>query len=257
MRVNIRLILVIVAVLALAAITGKTQTTGIDPGLPDTLIIDSVVILSAGTAAVPIYLFNDEPLAGIEISITQNSPDLVIDSFSFAGSRTEYVSIKGWIINNGVMTIYLLPYDSDALIGVGNGSIGSLFFSIAPAIAPQMIIIDTNTFSNGNLVYSTTLSDADSKYFSPQFSKGFLDLQLSNCCIGVRGNANGDPEEKVNISDIAFITSFLFGIPAGPAPACPDEGNVNGDPENKVNISDLSFLTNYLFGGGPPPPSCP
>lgn len=257
MRVNIRLILVIIAVLTLAAITGKTQTTGTDPGLPDTLVIDSVIILSAGTAIVPIFLTNDQPLAGIEISITQNSPDLVIDSFSFAGSRTEYVSIKGWLKNSGVMTIYVMPYNSDALITAGNGSIGSLYFSVAPAITPQMIIIDSNTFSSGDLVYSTTLSDANAQSFKPQFTKGFLDLQLSNCCIGVRGNSNGDPEEKVNIADIAYVTSYLFGIPAGPAPSCPDEGNVNGDPEGKVNISDLTFLINYLFGGGPPPASCP
>lgn len=79
------------------------------------------------------------------------------------------------------------------------------------------------------------------------------------CCLNIRGNANGDPEDKVNISDVTFLTSYLFGIPSGPAPSCTEEGNANGDPEEKVNISDVTFLTSYLFGipAGPAPPSCP
>lgn len=80
----------------------------------------------------------------------------------------------------------------------------------------------------------------------------------SGCCIGMRGNANGDLEDKTNISDVTFLVSYLFGIPAGPAPSCLEEANANGDPEEKVNISDVTYLTAYLFGvpTGPPPPDC-
>lgn len=79
------------------------------------------------------------------------------------------------------------------------------------------------------------------------------------CCLGSRGNANNDPEDKVNISDVTFMTAYLFGIPAGPAPVCQEEGNANGDPDEKINISDVTFLTAYLFGipAGPSPPACP
>jgi len=79
------------------------------------------------------------------------------------------------------------------------------------------------------------------------------------CCIADRGNANGDFEDKVNISDITFLTKFLFGIPIGPAPGCTEEGNANGDLDEKINISDVTYLTKYLFGipAGPAPPPCP
>lgn len=79
------------------------------------------------------------------------------------------------------------------------------------------------------------------------------------CCINIRGNANGDPEDKVNISDVTYLTAYLFGIPSGPVPSCTEEGNANGDPEEKINISDVTYLTAYLFGipAGPIPPSCP
>jgi hypothetical protein len=79
------------------------------------------------------------------------------------------------------------------------------------------------------------------------------------CCLGTRGNTNGDPEDKTNISDVTYLVQYLFGVPNGAAPPCPYEGNANGDPEEKVNITDVTYMTNYLFGvpAGPEPPPCP
>jgi aminopeptidase YwaD len=81
----------------------------------------------------------------------------------------------------------------------------------------------------------------------------------SGCCLNIRGNANGDLEDKVNISDITYLVEYLFGIPTGPAPVCQEEGNANGDIDEKVNVSDVSYLIAYLFGipSGPAPPDCP
>lgn len=79
------------------------------------------------------------------------------------------------------------------------------------------------------------------------------------CCSGIRGNANGDPDDKINISDITYLISYLFGIPSGAEPVCRKEGNADGDPEEKINISDITYLTSFLFGvpAGPAPPNCP
>ncbi len=79
------------------------------------------------------------------------------------------------------------------------------------------------------------------------------------CCLDIRGNANNDLEDKVNVSDVSYLLAYLFGIPAGPAPVCLEEGNVNGDLDEKTNVSDVSYLVAYLFGipTGPAPPACP
>lgn len=79
------------------------------------------------------------------------------------------------------------------------------------------------------------------------------------CCLSIRGNTNDDLDDKVNIADVTYMVSYLFGIPAGPAPNCQHEGNANGDPDEKVNIVDVTFLVSYLFGqpNGPAPPACP
>jgi len=79
------------------------------------------------------------------------------------------------------------------------------------------------------------------------------------CCTDIRGNANGDAEDKVNIGDVTYLIGYLFGIPPGPEPPCRDEGNTNGDAEDKINIGDITYLIDYLFGTplGPAPPACP
>ena len=79
------------------------------------------------------------------------------------------------------------------------------------------------------------------------------------CCIGIRGNANGDIDEFVNISDITYLVDYLFGVPLGTAPPCQEEGNANGDVDELVNISDITYLVDYLFGVplGTAPPACP
>ncbi|MCK4632917.1 MAG: hypothetical protein KAT79_06565 [candidate division Zixibacteria bacterium] len=79
------------------------------------------------------------------------------------------------------------------------------------------------------------------------------------CCVGVRGNANGDYFERVNIADITYLNNYLFGNPLGPAPVCRAEGNANGDIQETINIADVTYLIDYLYGIplGPPPPLCP
>ena len=79
------------------------------------------------------------------------------------------------------------------------------------------------------------------------------------CCTGIRGNANGDVDDKVNVSDVSYLVAYLFGIPSGAAPVCQEEGNANSDIDEKVNISDVTYLTHYLFGipSGPVPGPCP
>ena len=82
---------------------------------------------------------------------------------------------------------------------------------------------------------------------------------VGGCCTGIRGNVNNDPDDKVNISDVGYLLSFLFGTPTGPGPVCWEEGNANGDPDEKVNVSDVGYLLAFLFGTptGPEPKPCP
>jgi len=68
---------------------------------------------------------------------------------------------------------------------------------------------------------------------------------------------NGDINQsgEVNVSDIVYLITYLFGH--GPAPTEPDLADVNSSCT--VNISDITYLVAYLFGippGAAPGPGC-
>lgn len=74
------------------------------------------------------------------------------------------------------------------------------------------------------------------------------------CCIGIRGNVEGDASENIDISDLVFLVDFMFT--GGPAPLCDTEANIDADAGGNIDISDLVYLVDFMFTGGPPPPSC-
>jgi hypothetical protein len=65
---------------------------------------------------------------------------------------------------------------------------------------------------------------------------------VSNC-----GDVSGD--QFVDIDDIVFLISYVFG--GGPAPIPLSKGDVNC--VDAVDIDDIVYLINYVFGGGPTP----
>ena len=76
----------------------------------------------------------------------------------------------------------------------------------------------------------------------------------SGCCIGIRGNVDGDPGENIDISDLVYMVDHMFT--GGPSAPCFDEANVNGDTEPNIDISDLVYMVDFMFTGGPAPVDC-
>jgi glucose/arabinose dehydrogenase len=76
----------------------------------------------------------------------------------------------------------------------------------------------------------------------------------AGCCSGIRGNVNGDAQNKINIGDVTYLVKYLFQ--SGMPPPCITEANVNGDPTETTNIADITYLVAYLFQSGQTPASC-
>ena len=84
-----------------------------------------------------------------------------------------------------------------------------------------------------------------------------------SCCIGIRGNIDGDPYDEIDISDLTYLIDYMFT--QGPLPPCWSEANVDGrddltpgeDTAEDIDISVLVYLVDYMFTDGPEPPSCP
>ena len=79
-------------------------------------------------------------------------------------------------------------------------------------------------------------------------------LYYSNCCVGVRGNVDGDPLDQITIADLVYLVSYMFQ--SGPVPPCMKEANINGDIFGTIDISDLLYLVDYMFQNGPEPALC-
>ncbi|MCX6826838.1 MAG: hypothetical protein NTV06_06205, partial [candidate division Zixibacteria bacterium] len=84
----------IFTIVALLMVLGLPVLHAQDHGNPDTLYIDSVKVYQGNKVAVNVNFYNDEPLAALEIPLHYSSPDITLDSISFAGSRVAYVANK-------------------------------------------------------------------------------------------------------------------------------------------------------------------
>jgi len=73
------------------------------------------------------------------------------------------------------------------------------------------------------------------------------------CCIGIRGNIDGDIGQTIDISDLVYLVDYMFS--GGPEPPCADEADIDG--VGGTDISDLVYLVDYMFTGGPTPVACP
>jgi len=74
------------------------------------------------------------------------------------------------------------------------------------------------------------------------------------CCIGNRGDINGDGV-NLNVLDLTFIIDYVFRGSADPG-SCPEEADLNADGEGP-NILDLTFAVDRIFRGGAPASPCP
>ncbi len=75
-----------------------------------------------------------------------------------------------------------------------------------------------------------------------------------DCCVGMRGNVDGDPDDLVNVSDLTFFVTALFACQFDCFP-CELEADIDGS--DSVNVADLTYLVAYLFFAGPEPVPCP
>lgn len=225
-----------------------------DPGIPDTLRIDSVVVeVQQGNAQIPVRFYNDEDLGGIELSFfASSSVNVTLDSFSFAGGRVVSIPNKGVERNGDTLTIYCIPFTG--VISPGNGLFGTIFASFPNDMKSEIVAYDSLTFTLNSSQHSTTFSTADAQLFKPKFKRGYLDAQ-NNCCVGIRGNINGDPDNRINVIDALYLAYYLYLD--GDKPPCVYAADVNGDNQNEPDIQDLVYLVNYMFSAGPVPSACP
>lgn len=77
---------------------------------------------------------------------------------------------------------------------------------------------------------------------------------FSGCCIGQTGNADCDPANGTDISDLSRMIDYLY-ISFAPL-CCQQAANTDGSGDGNVDISDLSRLIDYLYISFTPTAAC-
>jgi hypothetical protein len=179
MKITLRILIIILTLILVAAAVGKSQTNPDDPNEPDTLYIDSVIAFTTGSGVVPVRFFNDEELTAIEVTLRHNTTAVTLDSFSFAGGRVSYITNRGFSPQSDSVTYTMYALVSnEAPIPAGIGLLGRVFYSWPQSITPQVVTIDTiTTIDTLNIEKSTFFRPDAGIPFKPQSGPGYLDIQ--------------------------------------------------------------------------------
>ncbi len=228
------------ALVALTAVDGRAQ----DIGVPDTISVDSILVRSGGSHAVPINFANDQSVSGFEITIDLVDSRLAVDSFAFSGGRVAYLNTRGYYTSGTNVSIWGIVL-AEQLIAPGSGLLGRLYVSVPADVDTFAVVLDSNSYFDNGALHTTFFSSEDAEIYYPVFEAGMLDIRVGGCCFGLRGDVDGDGQEDPGPVDLATLVDFLFQTP--PDLACPEEADINGDGE--VGPLDLATLVDYLFAG--------
>lgn len=194
---------------------------------------------------VDIDVTNYVPLQSIEIPFSWvGDYNLLLDSASTAGLRTEFVTLKTFINYAPAArraTYFLDMGGGQQVLDPGTGPVLSLWFRIPAGASgnPNPITIAPYTS------YSPEFTTVQGAY-EPVLYSGFVSIDA--CVAGDVTNDGIGPD----LTDVIYLVGYLFQ--GGPAPTV--ESQANADGLGGVDLSDLIYLVNYLFNGGPAP-VCP
>ena len=246
MTVIDRFIFLFLIALAIVLYTPQlsARTIGSDQGLLDSILIDSAQFRTTDTIKIPVRIYIDNPLSALEITLKQNSTELIVDSASFIGTDLNYINIKGFAKTDSTITLFAFISD-EAYISLGYHLAGFIFLSSPSPPTPQILDIDTTTTLIVLVERANYFTDTLVISFVPQVRAESQVIEFV-CCVGVSGNIDNSAGEIVDIGDLTALISFLFIDPLD-VPVCLDEANIDGSADRVVDIGDLTQLIAYLF----------
>ena len=217
-----RMIVIMICIIGMVTACGLSTVCAQSVSAPaivtDTVFVSSFQIQHPDPVVLEVDFYNAEPLSALEVTLHHDSPDLVIDSFSFAYSRVGYLSLKGAARTDSTVTIFAFQ-STEEPVPAGRGLLGTLYFSYQYPIEAQNIYIDTITIVNGLIEHATFFTHSDLRTFVPHFRRGLIRTGNS-CCIGTTGNIDGSQSELVDLGDLTELVDYLF-ITAGKVLSCP------------------------------------
>jgi len=201
----------VVALIALLATTAWGQGPANDPGERDTLYVQSVSVDPGQKAVVEVNFFNDEELGALTIPLAWSSPDITLDSVSFAGSRIDYINTKpASVYNDEQTTVFGAIVFFEAYIAPGEGLMATLYFDVPSGTPDQFVYIDSTTYDPAELLFT----NVDATNFTPEFVSGTITI----------GDPPLFPHIELSPSSMLFEATIGFPNPEGQALSITNSG---------------------------------
>jgi hypothetical protein len=187
----------------LCAAGALAQGPADDPGIRDTLYVGSVQADAGQKAIVPITFVNDEELGALTIPLSWSSPDITLDSVSFAGSRVDYISTRPLTIyNDDQQVVFGAVVLLEAFIPAGSGLMATLYFDVPTGTPDQLVYIDSALVGPAYLLFTNT----DGTNFTPEFYQGTIQIGESI-------------PPHINVSPLSMTFEGTIGYPSPPSQA--------------------------------------
>lgn len=173
-----------------------------DPGEPDSLFIGSAEVDAGQKAVVPVNFSNDTELAALTIPVSWDSPDIILDSVSYVGSRIEYLGTKPFTIYQSEQIVVFggIVFFED-YVAPGSGLVATLYFDVPAGTPDQFITIDTTTRESASVLFT----NPNSSSFIPYVESGYVQI--------------GEPliPPHIELSTTAMTFEGTVGYPSPPS----------------------------------------
>ena len=213
-----------------------------DPGFPDTIRFEPWGTYipcppCTGLAVVPLVVYNDEYLTGIQIVLRCSGP-VSWDTAEFVGERASHMEAIGIVMFEDMVKLNGVSMTDS--IPPGNGILAYVYLTVEDT---GLASIDT-TMVPGSL---------DFTYFTDLLALPVIPevILKSEWHLSPQHSPPGDVDQSgaVNIVDVVFLINYLFRN--GPEPAYLPCADPNVDCS--VSLSDIVYLINYVFKSGATP----
>lgn len=222
--------------------------------LADSIYGGSLLIKPDSVNVYTVYASNTIPLSELIVPIEMTG-DFNIDMMNLQwttnGCRSngfDYKTVTNFDPGGQRLTIKMANQGAGVDMPAGTGPILKLSFTLAsPPVFGDSTPVQFDGYGSRLPKFTGSLAS-----YTPITPNGLL--YYVGCCRGIRGNVNDSPDDAIDISDLVYLVTYMFG--GGPVPPCWKEANVNGDIFEKVDIADLLYLVEYMFASGPAPAPC-
>lgn len=223
----------------------------------DTLRPEPVSCEPGDTIEIPVYAFNSAPLTTISIPVSVSGTlpfQIILPTTKDCRTEAfETVSYSHYDPFNKRFTCYLKA-GTGIELPPGEG----LLIKIRLVISKYAQIGQTLNINLDGYMSSTTP-------YMPIFGGPLVTYTPSNlnttvtaesCCIGIRGNIDGDDENVIDIADLVFFINYALYYPARDIPECLREADVDGS--GVIEIMDVVYMVDYVLRSpqGPAPINC-